>query len=48
MDLGESIDHALKPVDEGAGLLDIGGVKAGPGVVEGRIPPSAALRGLWE
>ena len=29
--LAESIDHALSLVDEGAGMLDIGGVKAGPG-----------------
>ena len=29
--LRESVDHALRLVDEGADLLDIGGVRAGPG-----------------
>lgn len=29
--LDESVDFALRMVDEGAGLLDLGGVKAGPG-----------------
>lgn len=29
--LGESVDFALRMVDEGAGFLDLGGVKAGPG-----------------
>ena len=29
--LGESVDHALRLVDEGADILDIGGVRAGPG-----------------
>ena len=31
IDLDESIDHALRLVDEGASILDVGGVKAGPG-----------------
>lgn len=31
MDLQMSLDHASRLVDEGADLLDIGGVKAGPG-----------------
>ena len=31
MDLDESVEHALRLVDEGADLLDLGGVKAGPG-----------------
>ena len=30
-DLAESIEHALRLVDEGADILDIGGVRAGPG-----------------
>ena len=30
-DLDESIEHALGLVDEGAAILDLGGVKAGPG-----------------
>ena len=29
--LDESVDHALRLVDEGADILDIGGVRAGPG-----------------
>ena len=29
--LRESVDHALRLVDEGADLLDVGGVRAGPG-----------------
>lgn len=31
MSLSESVDHALRLVDEGADLLDLGAVKAGPG-----------------
>ncbi len=31
MDLGASVDFALKLVDDGADILDIGGIKAGPG-----------------
>jgi len=31
MDLGESVDHCRALVDQGADLIDIGGVKAGPG-----------------
>jgi dihydropteroate synthase len=31
MGLQESVDHALKLVEDGAGLLDIGAVRAGPG-----------------
>ena len=30
-DLDESVDHALALVDEGAAILDLGGVRAGPG-----------------
>lgn len=31
MELQESVEHAMRLVDEGADLLDIGGMKAGPG-----------------
>src|SRR5918999_57242 len=33
MGLSESIDHALRLVDEGADVLDLGAVKAGPGAM---------------
>ena len=33
MSLSESIDHALRLVDEGADVLDLGAVKAGPGAM---------------
>jgi dihydropteroate synthase len=31
MDLQESIDHALRSIEEGADILDVGAVRAGPG-----------------
>ena len=31
MELGASIDHAQQMIEEGAGIIDIGAVKAGPG-----------------
>lgn len=31
MDLADAVDHALRMVDEGADLIDVGAVKAGPG-----------------
>jgi dihydropteroate synthase len=31
MRLGDAVDHSLRLVDEGAGVLDVGTVKAGPG-----------------
>jgi dihydropteroate synthase len=41
IDLQESVDHALRLVEEGADILDLGAVKAGPGRA---VPPAEEER----
>ncbi|HVL64667.1 MAG TPA: dihydropteroate synthase [Actinomycetota bacterium] len=41
LDLQESVDHALRLVEEGADILDLGAVKAGPGRA---VPPAEEER----
>ena len=46
--LSESVDFAMQLVDEGADLLDLGGVKAGPGAEVDETEESARLLPLVE
>lgn len=55
MDLGEAVEHGQRMVSEGAGIIDVGAVKAGPGAPVGMneeidrlIPLVEALAGRTE
>jgi dihydropteroate synthase len=48
VELGAGVDHALRLVDEGAHIIDLGAVKAGPGAPVGAAEEAARLLGMVE
>lgn len=48
MGLGQSVEHGLRLVEEGADLLDLGGVRAGPGPAVGEQEETERLLPLVE